>query len=132
MLWGYIAFSQYLLVWGADLPREVGWFLPRLRGTWGLVAWSLVGLHFAVPFVLLLQRPIKRAPGRLAAVAALLLAMHYVELLWLVVPSRALAFGWLDLAVPLGLGALWALACARLLGRSGPIVAAPEEDTLHV
>ncbi|WAS95217.1 hypothetical protein [Nannocystis punicea] len=131
MLWGYIAFTQYLLVWGADLPREVGWFLPRLRGEWGMVAWSLVGLHFAVPFLLLLQRPIKRDLARLAAVAALLLVMHYVELVWLVVPSRAAPLGWLDLAVPLGLGALWGLACVRLLGR-GPLLAVPEEDIDHV
>lgn len=127
MLWAYIAFTQYLLVWGADLPREVGWFLPRLHGDWGRVAWSLVGLHFAVPFVLLLQRPIKRHPARLAAVAALLLSMHYVELLWLVVPSRGLPLGWLDLAVPLGLGASWAMAVAVLLGR-GPLIGLPEED----
>jgi hypothetical protein len=127
MLWAYIAFTQYLLVWGADLPREVGWFLPRLHGDWGRVAWSLVGLHFAVPFVLLLQRPIKRSPTRLAAVAALLLSMHYVELLWLVVPSRGLPLGWLDLAVPPGLGALWAMAVAVLLGR-GPLIGLPEED----
>lgn len=131
MLWAYIAFTQYLLVWGADLPREVGWFLPRIHGDWGLVAWALVGLHFAVPFVLLLQRPIKRSPARLAAVAAFLLSMHYVELLWLVVPSRGLPLGWLDLAVPLGLGALWALAVRVLLGR-GPLVGLPEEDIDHV
>ncbi|MCY1009845.1 hypothetical protein OV079_30655 [Nannocystis pusilla] len=127
MLWAYIAFTQYLLVWGADLPREVGWFLPRIRGDWGRVAWSLVGLHFAAPFVLLLQRPIKRSPARLAAVAALLLSMHYVELLWLVVPSRGLPLGWLDLAVPLGLGALWVLAVVVLLG-GGPLIGLPEED----
>ncbi|PCC72107.1 hypothetical protein SAMN02745121_01316 [Nannocystis exedens] len=130
MLWAYIAFTQFLLVWGADLPREVGWFLPRIHGDWGGVAWALVGLHFAVPFVLLLQRPIKRALPRLAAVATWLLLMHAVELLWLVVPSRALPLGWLDLAVPPGLGALWVLAVVALLGR-GPLVGVAEEDIDH-
>lgn len=132
MLWAYIAFTQYLLVWGADLPREVGWYLQRTRGDWGLVAWALIGLHFAVPFVLLLMRPIKRVASRLAAVAGLLLLMHAVELAWLIVPSRGSALRWLDLAVPLGLGVLWVLAVARLLRRGGAFVVVPAEDTDHV
>lgn len=121
MLWGYIAFTQYLLVWGADLPREAGWYVARTTGGWGAVAWSLVGLHFAVPFIALLMRPIKRDLSRLAVIAGLLLLMHAVELLWLVVPARAQPLLWLDIAVPLALGGLWALAFSVLVRRADVI-----------
>jgi len=132
MLWGYIAFTQFLLVWGADLPREVQWYVQRIHGDWGVVAWALVGLHFAVPFVALLMRPIKRVAARLAVVAALLLLMHAVELVWLIVPSFPGSLGWLDVAAPIGLGAWWVLAMARLLAGSDALVVVPAEDIDHV
>ncbi|MCY1060611.1 hypothetical protein [Nannocystis sp. SCPEA4] len=132
MLWGYIAFTQYLLVWGADLPREAQWYVQRIGGDWGVVAWTLVGLHFAVPFIALLMRPIKRDAARLAGVAGLLLLMHAVELVWFIVPSRPQPLGWLDVAVPLGFGAWWVLAFRRILAAGESMVALPAEDIDHV
>lgn len=121
MLWGYVAFAQFLLIWAADLPRQAYWYVQRTRGGWGLVAWALVVLHFATPFVLLLFRAIKRRPGRLAAVAALLLVMHWVELVWMIAPARPASGSSvraLDAVVPLVFGLAYVAVYFGLLPRA--------------
>ncbi len=56
MLWAYLSFSQFLIIWGANLADEVPWYLSRARGGWAYVGISLIIFHFAVPFFLLLLR----------------------------------------------------------------------------
>ena len=87
MLWAYCAYSQYLIVWSADLPAERGWYLARARGGWGWVAAGLAAGHFAAPFALLLFRGVKDRARTLALVAAVLLAGRGVDLWWLLAPS---------------------------------------------
>jgi Ni/Fe-hydrogenase subunit HybB-like protein len=62
MLWAYFSFSQYLIVWSGNLPEEIQWYLPRVSGGWGAIALSVVIFHFALPFMLLLSRSLKRSP----------------------------------------------------------------------
>ena len=119
MLWAYIAFSQYLIIWSANLPEEIHWYLHRLHGGWGAVAILLVTFHFVVPFLLLLSRNAKRRTAILGGVAAGILVMRFLDLFWLVAPAlhpAGLRVHWLDLVVPIGLGGLWLatfLACLR-------------------
>ena len=113
MLWSYFAFSQFLIIWSGDLPEEIGFFKDRFTGGWGAVALGLVLFHFAVPFLLLLSRDLKRDVRKLSVVAAILLAMRWVDLWWLAIPAfspKQLSFHWLDLVTPLAMGgiALWA------------------------
>lgn len=94
VFWAYIAFSQLLIVWIADVPHEVGWYVARWEGGW---AWVLVALavgHFALPFFVLLSRGLKRRPGPLAAVAGWLLLMHWLDVYWLIGPSAAGRVPW--------------------------------------
>lgn len=108
MLWAYFSFSQFVIIWSADLPEEVPWYLERSTGIWQLVIVAIAVGHFALPFVLLLSRSLKRTARLLAPVAMLLVAMRYIDLLWLVKPSFGHAgLHWLDLAAVLGLGGLW-------------------------
>ncbi len=88
IFWGYIAFVQFLLIWIADLPREVGFYLRRTEGSWKAVTWALALGHFVVPFAVLLSRDLKRRPKRLALVAVWILAFHLVDFVWLVLPVR--------------------------------------------
>src|SRR5260370_33742409 len=67
MMWAYLSFSQFLLIWSENLPEEIPWYLRRTRGGWQWLAFLLIVLQFAPPFVLLLSREIKRNPQRLAA-----------------------------------------------------------------
>ena len=72
MFWGYLLFSQFLIIWTGNLAEEIPWYVRRLHGGGSVVGRSLILLHFAVPFlVLLLERPVKRNIKWLWKVAAL-------------------------------------------------------------
>lgn len=113
MTWGYLAFSQFLIIWSGDMWSENSWYVHRNTGGWGFVGLALIGLHFFLPFFILLSRQAKRHFRVLAALAGLMLAIHAVEVIWLVWPSFSApgwAFSWLAVvapAVPVGLW-LWA------------------------
>jgi hypothetical protein len=132
-LWAYCAFSQFLLMWIATLPEEIRWYRARLDGGWRWVA-ALIALgHFALPFLLLLQRSIKERPRRLAAVCAWLLLMHAVDLYWLVLP--ALHPGqwyphWTSLTAFLGVGGL-CVAAYLWVQRGGFTVPVRDPFLLH-
>ncbi len=93
VFWTYIAFSQYMLYWYANLPEEIVWFQKRFVGGWGVVAWSLLIFHFLLPFLLLLPRMTKRIAPALAVMAGWLLVMHWVDLWWVTMPAMHVAEG---------------------------------------
>ena len=114
MLWTYFQLSQLIIIWSGNLPEEVPFYLDRVHGGWRWVTIALIVAHFALPFVLLLSRDLKRDARKLGLVAALLLVMRWVDLYWQAAP----AFGhggehasamphWMDLAAIVGLGGLW-------------------------
>jgi hypothetical protein len=110
LLWAYMAFAQLLIIWSADLPEEIHWYLHRSQGGWNLVGMVLLVLHFVLPFFLLLSRQVKRRIQFLAAVAAVVFCIHLVDVFWLVMPAffpGRLHVHWLDLVVPVGLGGIW-------------------------
>ncbi len=111
VFWAYIGFSQFMLIWYAALPEEVTFFHMRWdNGPWKLVSIALILLHFAVPFFLLISRNTKRKMFTLALGASWLIAMHAVDIYWLVMPNYGQAdFGvhWLDLACFLGVGGIY-------------------------
>ncbi len=105
--WAYIAFSQYLLIWYANLPEETFWYGERLTGSWYSVSILLAVGHFVVPFFFLLGRRTKRAPTTLVLGAIWVLVMHYLDIYWLVMPSMhegGARLSLLDGATVLGLG----------------------------
>lgn len=113
MLWAYFSFSQFLIMWSGDLPEEIHFYLNRFHHGWGVVALLLVVFHFALPFVFLLSRDLKRNARRLAWIAGLMLVMRWVDLLWQVEPAfhgenaQNPAMYWAYLAAPVGIGGLW-------------------------
>lgn len=120
LLWTYFSLSQFLIIWSGDIPEEVLWYAHRLHGGWQAVGLSLALLHFALPFLLLLSRDLKRDVKLLAPVATLLLVMHWVDYFWNVMPAYApgdFALHWLDLVAPLALGGLWLWLFVRELGK---------------
>ncbi|HEX9273849.1 MAG TPA: hypothetical protein VGA01_16735 [Candidatus Binatia bacterium] len=113
MFWAYLNFSQFLLIWSENLAEEIPWYLHRIGGGWEWVAVALILFQFALPFILLLSRNTKRGSRTLAAVAAAILFMHWLDILWMVVPSFYPArfhFHWLDIAAPVAIGGLWLAA----------------------
>jgi hypothetical protein len=85
--WAYIAFSQFLLVWYANLPEETIWYKARLEGSWTMVSVLLIVGHFVAPFFYLMGRAVKRKGWTLALGGAWILAMHFVDLYWQVMPT---------------------------------------------
>ena len=85
--WAYIGFSQALLVWVANLPEEASWYAVRIFGGWRATSIALFFGHFVIPFFVLLSRDIKLQPRPLSFIAYYILAMHLLDLYWLVWPS---------------------------------------------
>jgi hypothetical protein len=124
VFWAYIAFSQWMLTWIANLPDEVPWYQARTGGAWAPVGLSLFAFQFALPFFVLLSRELKRRPLALSAVAAWVLAWHYVDLYWVVMPRldrAAPSPHWTDLTALVGIGAA-ALAFTVWRLRGAPAV----------
>jgi hypothetical protein len=120
MLWAYVSFSQYLIIYAGNLAEETPFYVHRTDGGWQAVALSLVLLHFAVPFLLLLSRRTKQSPRVLSALAAFVLVMRLVDLFWIAAPAfygHELHMHWLDLALPLGIGAVWLAFFFHRFGR---------------
>jgi hypothetical protein len=109
MLWAYFSFSQLLIMWAGNLPDEITFYTRRFHGGWELLAIFLLLGHFAVPFAILLSRPLKRDPRRLVWVAVWLMFMRYVDLYWFIEPNFHDVFYWhfLDGVVPIAIGGLW-------------------------
>src|SRR5918993_1902996 len=87
VFWTYIAFSQFFLIWYGNLPEETIWYRERMEGSWMTVSLFLMAGHFVAPFFYLMGRAVKRRDSTLAAGGAWLLAMHYVDLYWQVMPT---------------------------------------------
>jgi hypothetical protein len=124
VIWAYMAFFQFMLIWMANLPVDVIWYLPRSRGGWQWVAAALFVFEFAIPFFLLLMRDIKRNPRTLAAVAGLILVMHLLYVYYEVMPAfpdTSPGEHWMDVLTPLGVGGIW-LACFAWQLKRRPIL----------
>ena len=87
VFWAYIAYSQYMLIWYANIPEETGWFAIRQLGGWGALSILLIVGHFAGPFLVLVSRYPKRWKGFLAAAALWMLVIHFIDIYWLAMPA---------------------------------------------
>jgi hypothetical protein len=132
MLWAYFSFSQYLIIWSGNLPAEIAWYLHRQETGWRPVAVLLIVFHFAVPFVVLLSRAVKRQPELLVKVAAAILVIRVIDLFWLIAPEfrqRGIGVSWMDVVLPLTIGAIFAgRFVSELRGRAILPVHDPEFD----
>ncbi|MCU0305535.1 MAG: hypothetical protein MUC56_15885 [Thermoanaerobaculales bacterium] len=128
VFWAYIAFSQYMLIWYGNIPEETQWFLKRQTGGWTAVSLLLLFGHFVAPFLLLISRHVKRRPLLLATIGVFVAFMCWVDMYWLVIPefSPGVArFGWLDVAVFLGMAGIYSAVLVWRLGRASLV---PEGD----
>ncbi len=87
VFWAYIAFSQFMLIWYANIPEETEYYIMRSQGGWMAVSLGLLIFRFIVPFVALLPRGLKRNENHVILVSCLILVMQYVDIWWMVYPN---------------------------------------------
>lgn len=121
VFWAYIAFSQFMLIWYANLPEETVFYLHRSHGGWMYVSVGLIIFRFIVPFIALLPRWAKRTPRHLVMVCSLVLIMQYVDLFWLVYPNYSdefVAFGWMEILVFVGFAGAFLFMVTQWLSKN--------------
>jgi hypothetical protein len=124
--WAYIWFSQYMLIWYANIPEETSYYIARTHGGWNVLFWLNVVLNWALPFAVLLSRAAKRNRTVLGAVAACVLLARWLDLYLMIMPpivgEHAHAGLW-ETGLLAGGAGLFGLALVRAL-REAPIVPA--------
>ncbi len=118
MLFCYLSFSQFIIIWSGNLPEEIRFYLARSEGGWKPLMIVLVLIHFCIPFLLLLNRGVKKHPNRLAAVMLMVMIARLGEVYWQVNPMYPDTNGMIghinvnlfDIVVPLTMIAIWVAA----------------------
>ncbi|MBX7172618.1 MAG: hypothetical protein K1X72_16740 [Pyrinomonadaceae bacterium] len=114
MVWTYFNLSQFLIIYSGNLPEETPWYLNRMRNGWQYVGLLLIVFHFAVPYLLLLSRDIKRNAKWLSTIAIFILVMRLIDMYYHIGPQPFVGQAqtgfnpsWMDLAAPIAVGGLW-------------------------
>ncbi|MGF1508689.1 MAG: hypothetical protein ACFB9M_04205 [Myxococcota bacterium] len=124
-LWAYLNFSQFVIIWYANLPEESVWYIRRIHGGYEFLAVFIIFGQFVLPFMLLLTRFTKRRMATLSSIAAFLIVMRLIDLYWFVMPTEhhpTLQLTWGDVGAPLGLFGAWFLVFVSMFGRRTLIV----------
>lgn len=124
VFWAYIAFSQFMLIWYANIPEETEFYIIRSMGGWMPISIGLLIFKFIVPFIALLPRWAKRTPGHLKTVCYLVLAMQWVDIYWLVYPNfndNAVKFSWLEVGLFLGFLGLFLMGIFKFLSKNNVV-----------
>ena len=136
MLWAYLSFSQFLIIWSANIPEEIPHYLNRWDNSWKYLSIFIIVGHFIVPYALLLSRDLKKNSRKLRIIATWILAARLADYYWHVAPELhhdGFTVSLLDVALPLALGGIFiSLFVAQLGGRSLLPVNDPQLDkALH-
>lgn len=134
--WLFMTFSQYLIIWSADLPHEIEWYLHRRKDGWQWASGAVLLFYFLVPFGALLSTPLKRRPSLLFVLALMVFLAHCLETTRLVLPAfepPLTASIALTPVTVVTLGALWLLLYRRAheRGESDRSDAAMTEEAEH-
>ncbi len=123
LFWAYVSFAQLIIIWSNNTIETSPWYAIRLSGGWNVVALFLLAFHFALPFLILFSRWVKRKRRALVVMASWMLLMRLVDLFWIIVPAydREIPFHALDAVALIGIGGLWLAAFVARL-RSRPLL----------
>ncbi|TVQ78336.1 MAG: quinol:cytochrome C oxidoreductase [Phycisphaeraceae bacterium] len=123
VFWAYIAFSQYFLIWYANIPEETMFFQVRRAEPWTGLSVAIPIAHFILPFILLLPRPLRRSRGFISFMCVYLIIIQMIETYWMIRPE---VYGvgpwhWLDFVGIVGPVAIFlGLFVAKVA--SGPLI----------
>jgi hypothetical protein len=129
VFWAYIGYSQYMLIWYANMPEETVYFIRRNTESWWYLSMALVIFRFFLPFPVLLFQATKKNPKWLCLVAAWLLIMQALDLYLVILPMlhiKGVNFSPLDATCFIGVGStlialfLWRLPKTNLFPARDP------------
>ncbi len=107
----YIGFSQFMLIWYANLPEETFFFMKRIKSGWLSYALALPLLKFIIPFLALLSQAAKRNEKIMLSVASIVLLGEWLDIYWIVVPvfqETPPVWGWVEIGMLIGFwGVFW-------------------------
>lgn len=133
VFWAYIAFSQFMLQWYANIPEETEYYLMRSQnGAWMSISMVLLIFRFIVPFIALLPRGLKRNENHVIMVAILILIMQYVDVYWMVYPNffhGQVTFGFMEIGIFAGFAGLFLYAMTRFFSKNN--IVAIKDPRMH-
>lgn len=127
VFWAYIGFSQYFLIWYANIPEETAWFIQRRNDGWLPYSEALAIGRFIVPFIILMPRPWRRNPVVLGFMCVWIVGFNALDLFWQVRPNVvnehgvSPLFNWLDGVAIAGPVCLYLAVLVKKIGAS-PLV----------
>ncbi len=137
VFWAYIGFSQFMLIWYANLPEETGYFIRRMQDGWMAVSAFLLVGKFLVPFFILMPRDAKRNPRVLGYIGGFMLIAQWIDVLWMVQPEffkDGPRIGFTELGVTLGFLGVFGLLLFRFLAKNNVVAIGDprlEESVFH-
>ena len=87
IFWTYLWFSQFMLIWYANIPEETAYFEPRIEGAWSGIFWLTVIINFLAPLLILMTRSSKRNYGTMTFMCILILFGHWLDFYQMVFPG---------------------------------------------
>ncbi len=141
IFWAYISFSQYFLIYSANIPEETFWYNIReknfdgTKNSWWWVSMALIFGHFLTPFLCLLWYKTKVVVWRTVAISCWILTFHIIDLYWNIIPGklvnpdshaagylvRQFSVNWVDIASIIGIGGICIWAFCRSTKKAEPI-----------
>jgi hypothetical protein len=121
VFWAYIGFSQFMLIWYANLPEETSYYILRFQGGWFYVSVFLLVGKFMTPFFILLPRDSKRSDKVLWIVGIWMMFAQWIDVMWMVQPqffADGPRFGWIEIGMGLGFLGLFATVVTRFLAKN--------------
>jgi hypothetical protein len=121
LFWAYIGFSQFMLIWAANIPEEATFFRPRMFTEWKWISLALIFLHFCIPFVGMMSRHVKRNPPLLALWCMYMLGVHLFDLYWVVMPAfnpEKIVIHPIDFLCVAGVGGLFLFGAISVAGNA--------------
>lgn len=101
VFYAYITFSQYFIIWNANIPEETFWYLLREKGTWFQISLIIIFGHFFLPFLILLRIDVKKFFPIMTGLAAWAWLMHFCDMQFNIMPvlhPNGFVLHWLDIS----------------------------------
>ena len=87
IFWTYLWFSQFMLIWYANIPEETVYFKPRVEGAYSGIFWIMFLINFIAPLLILMSRDAKRNYTTITFMAVLIIFGHWLDFYQMVFPS---------------------------------------------